>query len=426
MSLKKLVFPLCMLVLLWLPMACTEDPTDIGVDLQDPFTLFDGTRDTVFVTAGTIYDDSLWTAGYEYGIFGDYQDPLFGSTQAVVYSQIAVAGANGISLTDEVTIDSVVMTLVVDTLYPAVPDSTPVPLHITIRQLAEPLLDTSYHVNLSTQSLPESDVCFFDDDVTFYADSLNLRMREDIYPVLKQQCSTEDFLKRVKGFSLRLADRSNKMVTVDFAASETRLTLFYHTDNADSMRYVFTINKETGHSMYFNHDYSGTAIESIANHTADSVEGSSMLYLEPLGGTRVRLNMQPFLNHFREQHPWAVVHYAELLLPVNNQADTQRPVRILANKRLADGTLTMVTDVNFVSNPYTYAGFDGYFHKDKGYYRLRVTRHLQELLRTGRDYGMDLYIDARRSSAFRTVLNGTATDNPVRVVFVYSEKSINQ
>ena len=174
MSLKKLVFPLCMLVLLWLPMACTEDPTDIGVDLQDPFTLFDGTRDTVFVTAGTIYDDSLWTAGYEYGIFGDYQDPLFGSTQAVVYSQIAVAGANGISLTDEVTIDSVVMTLVVDTLYPAVPDSTPVPLHITIRQLAEPLLDTSYHVNLSTQSLPESDVCFFDDDVTFYADSLNL------------------------------------------------------------------------------------------------------------------------------------------------------------------------------------------------------------------------------------------------------------
>ena len=114
------------------------------------------------------------------------------------------------------------------------------------------------------------------------------------------------------------------------------------------------------------------------------------------------------------------------LLPVNNQADTQRPVRILANKRLADGTLTMVTDVNFVSNPYTYAGFDGYFHKDKGYYRLRVTRHLQELLRTGRDYGMDLYIDARRSSAFRTVLNGTATDNPVRVVFVYSEKSINQ
>jgi len=47
---------------------------------------------------------------------------------------------------------------------------------------------------------------------------------------------------------------------------------------------------------------------------------------------------------------------------------------------------------------------------------------LQELLRTGRDYGTELYLDARRSSAFRTVLNGTETENPVRVVFIYSEK----
>ena len=385
MSLKKLVFPLGVLFALLAPVACTEDPTDLGVDLQDPFTLFDGTRDTAYVAACTIFDDSMWTADYNFCIFGDYADPLFGSARAVTYSQIAVAGANGINLSDEVVIDSVVMTLVIDTLYPAVPDSTPVHLHITINQLAEPMKDSGYRVYYASESLEESDVCFFDDDVTFYSDSLNLRMRESIYPVLKQNCSTEDFLKIVKGFSLKLSEGSNRMVTVDFSASETRLTLYYHTDNAD--------------------------------------DGRQRLYLEPLGGTRVRLNLQPFLNEFRNAHPWAVVHYAELLLPVNSVADTQRPVRILANKKEANGESTMVTDVNVLHNPYTYTGFDGHFDKKNNYYRLRVTRHLQELLRTGKDYGTELYIDGRRSTAFRTVLNGTGSDNPVRVVFVYSEKS---
>jgi hypothetical protein len=54
---------------------------------------------------------------------------------------------------------------------------------------------------------------------------------------------------------------------------------------------------------------------------------------------------------------------------------------------------------------------------------MRVTRHLQELLRSGVDYGTEIYIDARRSTAYRTVLNGTSTTNPVKVVFVYSEKN---
>ena len=423
MSLKKLVFPLGVLFALLAPVACTEDPTDLGVDLQDPFTLFDGTRDTAYVAACTIFDDSMWTADYNFCIFGDYADPLFGSARAVTYSQIAVAGANGINLSDEVVIDSVVMTLVIDTLYPAVPDSTPVHLHITINQLAEPMKDSGYRVYYASESLEESNVCFFDDDVTFYSDSLNLRMRESIYPVLKQNCSTEDFLKIVKGFSLKLAEGSNRMVTVDFSASETRLTLYYHTPMVESLIYTFVINSETGHCMHFNHDYSGTVLAPIADGTADSLEGSQSLYLEPLGGTRVRLNLQPFLNSFRKAHPWAVVHYAELQLPVSDVDDTKRPLRLLAGRNHAQGPMTMVTDADFTVNPYTYGGFGGYYNKEKGYYRMRVTRHLQELLRSGVDYGTELYIDARRSTAYRTVLNGTSTANPVKVVFVYSEKN---
>ena len=96
-------------------------------------------------------------------------------------------------------------------------------------------------------------------------------------------------------------------------------------------------------------------------------------------------------------------------------------LRILAMKKGADGSLSYVTDANVLTNTYTYTGFDGYYHRDKHYYRLRITRHLQELLRTGQDYGTELIIDARRSSGFHTVLNGSEADDPVRVDFVYTD-----
>lgn len=422
MSFRKLLFPLGVLLFL-LPAACTEKESDLGLDLQDPFSLYDGIRDTAYMTGCTIFDDSLWTAGYQYGIFGDYEDDVFGSVTSVIYSQITISSTTGINLTDDVIIDSVVMTLVIDSLYPVVPDSTPVPLHIIINQLEEPLRDSVYHASYSSQSLSDNGVCFFDGTVTYIADSIRLRMNEDIYPVLRQNCTTDEFAERVKGFSLKLAENSNRMVTVDFTATNTRLTLYYHTANVESLRYIFVINADAGHSMYFNHDYTGKAIAPIANHTVDSIAGDQLLYLEPLGGTRVRLNLQPFLNSFRKAHPWAVVHYAELQLPVSDVDDTKRPLRLLAGRNHAQGPMTMVTDADFTVNPYTYGGFGGYYNKEKGYYRMRVTRHLQELLRSGVDYGTELYIDARRSTAYRTVLNGTATANPVKVVFVYSEKN---
>ncbi len=423
MSFRKLFFPLGVLLFL-LPAACTEKESDLGLDLQDPFSLYDGIRDTAYMTGCTIFDDSLWTAGYQYGIFGDYEDDVFGSVTSVIYSQITISSTTGINLTDDVIIDSVVMTLVIDSLYPVVPDSTPVPLHIIINQLDEPLRDSVYHASYSSQSLSDNGVCFFDGTVTYIADSIRLRMNEDIYPVLRQNCTTDEFAERVKGFSLKLAENSNRMVTVDFTATNTRLTLYYHTANVESLRYIFVINADAGHSMYFNHDYTGKAIAPIANHTVDSIAGDQLLYLEPLGGTRVRLNLQPFLNTFRKKHPWAVIHHAELILPLNEIADTQPPVRILANKNLNDGTSVLISDANFVSNPNFYSGFDGYYDKKKNQYRLRVTRHMQELLRSGKDYGTELYIDARRSSALRTVINGTDAAKPVLIDFVYSERNV--
>ena len=53
MNRKKLFFPLALLLLL-VPCACTEEESDLGVNLQDPFTIYNGIRDTAYVTACTL------------------------------------------------------------------------------------------------------------------------------------------------------------------------------------------------------------------------------------------------------------------------------------------------------------------------------------------------------------------------------------
>ena len=419
MSLRRASLPLGLLLLL-MAGACTEEETDLGVNLQDPFTIYDGVRDTASLTACTIYDDSLSTAGFMAEVFGNYNDATFGEVEAVIYSQINTP-TDGVRIAQSVTIDSVVMTLVIDTVFPVRTDSTPLPLHIIIRQLAEVLRADSAYTALDR--LAESNTCFFDSTVYFTYDSLRLRMRPEIYPVLQRECSQEDFLEQTKGFSLRLASDCQQLVTLDISATNTRLTVYYHNLDIDTTlrTFVFTINGDAAHSMYVRHNYSATPLALFDQNRSDTLAGTEKLYLEPLGGTRVRLGLQPFLNRFRAQHPTAVIHYAELLLPVYDTSDTQHPVRILAMKRGSDGSLAYVTDADVLTNSYTYAGFDGYYNREKHQYRLRVTRHLQELMRTGKDSGTELIIDARRSSAFRTVLRGSEVDNPVRIDFIYSE-----
>lgn len=419
MSFKKLLMPLGVFLML-LPMACNEKESDLGLNLQDPTTLFDGIKETAYLSACTVYEDSLLTAGYTSGIFGDWTDENFGKVRSIIYSQINISSDQGISMDESVEIDSVVMTLVLDTVFPVVQDSTPFSVHIIINQLAEPLKsDSAYYSN---HTLAESDVCFFDDEVIVKGDTVKMVMRPTIFPVLKQVCSQEDFLKITKGFSLKLADNSNRMLTVDYTATGTQLEMFYHTPTANDLKYVFPINVDAAHCMYYEHDYMLSPVAVIANHTKDSLEGNEALYLEPLGGTRVRLNMQEFLNNFRKNHPTAVIHYAELLLPLNEKADMeQTPKRIFALKNFGDSSQVYITDASVLSNPYTVGGFDGYYHEDKGYYRLRVTRHMQELMRSGVDHGMELIIDSRRSQAMRTVINGTGVDDPVRIEFIYSD-----
>lgn len=412
---KTLLLPLLAL-LLAAAVACTDKETEIGLGLTDPATLYNGKTDTIYATSAiSLRDDSLLTSNYSYGIIGDYTDPVFGRATSTLYSQIGLASGMSSINFDEVTIDSVVLALVSDGLFPDT--GATYSLHFIVRQLAEPInADTDYY---SFDSIPVNTAAtFFDQIVTVGARDtvVRLSLNSAINSVLAQNSGSDDFLQSAKGLAVSIvADGADQgMFSINFATTATCLTAYYHygTDTL-SYSYDFLFGGGVAHFTHFTHDYSGTIFAGT-----DSLDGNQMLYLEPLAGFNARIDFDSAVRAFHAAHPLAVIHHAELQLPVAATAPAQRPGQLVALSNDENGTSAFIPDY---TDAYTYRGFDGSYDETRALYRLRVTQHLQRLLRQNADHGLSVILDARRSSALRTILAGPKASDPLKIVFVYSE-----
>ena len=411
---KKLLFTAAALLMLCAT-ACTDKESEIGLGLTDPSTLYNGKLDTICANAAySLRDDSLMTTNYSYGIIGNYNDPLFGRVSSTLYSQIGLASGMSSINFDEVTIDSVVLSLVSDGLFPDT--SLTYSFHFEVMQLDEPLLSDSVYYSFDTLRVNPSAI--------FYNQSINVRntdtvvrlvLNPTINSILSQSGQSEDFLENTKGLRIRIVpDGDDGMLGINFAASATCLTAHYHYgSDTTSYYYEFLVGAGVSHFTHFTHDYSGTIFDGV-----DSIDGSQRLYLEPLAGFNARLDFTTQIQAFRAAHPYAVVHHAELLLPTTTDAPANKPDQIMVLTLGDNGVQTYIPDY---VDAYTYRGFDGTYDNDRGLFRVRVTQYLQQMLRRGYDTGTTVLLDARRSSALRTILCGPQSSNPLKIAFVYTE-----
>ena len=405
-------------ILCLLATACSDKETAIGTSITGDGTLYQGQQYTLVADrALSVRDDSLMTTGYSnynsYGIIGYYQDAAFGRVDAMLYTQIALpSNANDINFSG-MTIDSVVLTLVKQQLYP---DTTGrYRFHFEVMQLAEPLLsDTLYCSKDSLQVDPAGLYYDADDSVRVEDTVIRLLLDNSIGDVLKQTASADEFVQRTKGLRVRLTDAGDMgMFSVNFAATRTCLTVYYRYRTTDtvSSRYTFLLGTGTPRFTRFVHDYS-----SSVTLGADSLDGSQKLYLEPLAGYSVQLSFDNSIRAFAAAHPSATVHYAELLLPLAPGADNVKPDGILAKP--ADGSQLYIDDLLDI---YALSGFDGKYDETTHSYRLRVTQHVQGLLRAGHDNGLLLMLNGRQYNAARTFLCGPEAATPLKINIVYSE-----
>lgn len=400
-------------------LSCTDKESALGMDLVDTTTLYNGICDTLYANdAWSEQEDSLLTTNYSFGIIGNYTDPVFGKVSSELYTQIALPSATpNISLSDELVMDSVVLTLTKSDVFPDT--GRTYNLHFEVKQLAEVLKSDSQYYSHDVLPVDNSHV-FFDNDVAVkYSDSLiSLKLRSNIFSVLQRTATAEEFIEATKGLRVRLTNAGEEgMISIDFSAATTCLKAYYHYDyggGTTNGSYTFLMGAGTKHFTHFSHNYSGTLFAS-----GNRVPGSLRLYLEPLGGQEVRLSFDRDLKAFREAHPYAVIHHAELIMPVAPESPSAKPDQVLVlTKNDVKGTDDYIDDLIDV---YTLSGFDGKYHENGNYFRMRVTQHLQGLLRKGYDPGMLLLLNSRRHAAQRVIFNGLSTTHRPKIAIVYSE-----
>ncbi|MBP5517026.1 MAG: DUF4270 family protein [Bacteroidales bacterium] len=407
--------------------SCDEKESSLGVELQDPSTLYNGITDSAYGTACTVFDDTLLTSGQSTVLIGCYSDPSFGNSEAVLYTQVSTGDDGDMTFDQNCIVDSAVLSFAITSLFPDASKAYR-DMHFEIYQLAESVLkDSAYY---ASDVLPTTSTCFFDDVVRVVEGDtmvVSMRLNNNFLDMLSNHsfANAEEFIDAFKGMRIRVVnDGSPIMATVNLAASSTRLTAFYtYVNNGDSINrtYDFSFGSKVPHFSHYTNVYCG-ALAQFNTNVNDSIDGSRYLYLSPMGGTNIKLSFDSFVRQFSEQHPLAIIHYAELILPLADIAPATHPELIAALKCYADGSVANITDMY---DPYTYTGYDGTFDADKGCYRLRVTQYLQKMIKSGEDNGTLLVISGRRSSPEHTIINGydntLTSDNPIRLRFVYSE-----
>ncbi len=407
---KRLFLLLPFLPLLGCLCSCTEDETQLGLNLVDENPHFSGQKATLTANrALSVRDDSLLTANYSYGIIGNYSDATFGYVSATLFTQIALPDNSGSVDFNQMEIDSVVMTLVKDHVFPDTNHTYN--FHFEVMQLAEAVRSDSVYVSSDYIDVSPSAV-FFNGVVPVAptTDTIRLKMNSSIIPVLAQSATAEEFAEAAKGLRIRLTNAGESgMLSIDFSATMTCLTVYYRNIGEDITReYPFLMGTGAPHFQNFSHTYDGSLDGS------DSIDGSQRLYLEPLAGYNIFVVFDDAIRTFAEAHPNAVIHNAELLMPINPAASPVRPQGIIAMSQYKAGVGIPIVD-------YYTGGVDGRLQNDENRYRLRVTRHVQELLRSKHDPGMTLLLDSRISNAARTFINGSTAADPIRIEIIYSE-----
>lgn len=409
---KKLIALLPVLLMLGCLSSCTNEESELGLNLTNNDTQYNGKHHTFTAdSAFSVRDDSLLTTNYSYCIIGNYHDATFGKVSSTLFTQIALPDNSGSINFNDVLIDSVVLTLVKNQLYPDT--NSTYNFHFEVMQLDEAIQNDTLYFSCHTLPVNTSAV-FFDSVVTVHPnkDTIRLKLGANINPVLTQNASADQFSENAKGLRIRLTNAGDEgMLSLNLAATATCLTVYYRNSTEDTieMEYPFLVGTGATHFTHFEHDYSGSVTAG-----ASSIDGNTTLYLEPLGGYNIRIYFDSAIRTFVADHPYAAVHHAELLMPVAAGADAMKPNCIIA---MSDYRASVgIPIIDYISS-----GVDGNYNSDNNYYRLRVTRYVQDLLRNGGDTGTTLLLDSRINNAARTILNGTTAANPIRIEIVYSE-----
>jgi hypothetical protein len=419
--------------------ACKDDDNNLGLNLQPPNDKLNIVySDTTKVVAYSQLVDSIRSDETSTTLLGSLLDPVFGKTTASFYTQFRLSKSSH-SFGDNPVADSLVLTLLYDGSYG---DST-AEITLKVHEMAGQIHpDTNYYSNQSvalkqTLLAQKTFVPNYEDSVIVLGDTLIPHLRVNLGQISSELVdrlinipadsmeTNESFLNYFYGLYVSAEPTifNGQLIYFDLVASLSRMTIYYHNDTEDSLRFDYVINANCARFGHFEHDYS-LASQAFKAQVLDkdTALGQATCYAQSLSGVKTFVRFPNIRNYYDN----GKIAINEARLFVNCfQSDPDLPVAtnlILVQK--ADSAGYIVTLDQLEGSDY----YGGEYDSKKNGYWFRITLTIQDLLQsTDPDNGFEIYLSGGAVNAERVLLSGPdplllpQEEDRMKLVITYTE-----
>ncbi|MFZ4400091.1 MAG: DUF4270 family protein [Bacteroidales bacterium] len=418
--------------------SCQEEPDLIGMSLQSQNERFGVLfSDTSSIIAYSVFDDSLRTDNYSASLLGTFNDPVFGTTTANIFTQVRLSTLNP-SFTSA-SFDSLVLYLPYSGSYQIDP-ATMGDLQLKVYEVTDKMyIDSVYYSDrkLNDNGLELANKTFTPkptDSVTIngvkYPAILQIKLNTTAANDLANKLLTagtslannDVFTAMFKGITIKsipLTSQENKGSVLYFNLLSTlaKMTLYYKKAATDtvSTQYDFVFNdKAPKYTQFVHYDYKGlnatlAAEDSlkkqlgVTGYIKDISLGQQKLYLQSMGGVKVNFKF-PYLRNWTKGQKIVINEATLVIKNIDPNEKAVPPSMLTILNRTGDGKTAFLPDI-FEGSSF----FGGTY--SNGEYRMRITRYFQNMLNYTDadfvDYGLVMLIDSRRTTANRFVFAGT-------------------
>lgn len=398
----------------------------IGLEITPPGERFAyHTDSSSIISVSTLRQDSLSTDKRELSLLGSMNDPVFGKTNAGIITQLRLS-TNDVDFGEGAQLDSAVILLKYKGSYG---DTTNIQ-HLEVYELMEDLYyDSVYYSNIDLDSYyTENDLIAEKEYLpTPSIDSLMIRVDDRIgekvlFAEIEKLQDNTSFLEYFKGIYIKPVPtvEDGSISYFDLNGGESRLTVYYHNNDEDSLRYEVVINNNCTWFNSFEHEYQNSEAEPVIN---DSIGVPGNVYIQSMAGLRAHAFIE-FSDTLKELSDIGIaINKAELVIPVAKEYiidGKPAPGSVQIFNALEDGRNEFINDA-FLGEEY----YGGYYIEESGEYIFNIARYVQNILDPAIDFrlkntGLFIVVSDSRTSASRVVLKNEAQGEKFQLNITYT------
>ena len=421
---RQIGFLLSFLLAVSIIFSCTE-PTLIGSELLEEDRANLNFKNDIPLTVKTVNGTPVPTYSpfitlqLNRFLLGQLEDPIFGTSTASVYSQLAFLGDRPV--TKAPTIDSVILSLAYDTIGNYGDLSQPIELEVLrVQEDIATFENYTSEQSFVSDPIPIGKLSFvpsFDsvqvadyrgDEPVFTTEPAHVRIpintevaRELFAADTMVYQSDTTFKQFFKGLHIRTPNPTAGVVAFRFDRAISRLSVYYSSAvSNDSSEYRFPFIFTDVRTSHFTHETQGAAIENSMD-----TDNADFLYLQGMAGSNIEVSF-PDLSSLEN----VVVNKAELEFTVasNENLDQYPIVPQLIASSVVNAERAVIDDVRAAligQNPLNSDVFGGVPVTENNIttYRINISDHFQDILEGGKTNSIIIGAGAEESIYYNAI-----------------------